>query len=198
MTPTPADTPLSERVLTRLLIECQEQIQRYRKQKLQGDSISCTEIVHRATRGDNEALRLLLFDISTPLIAQSVARDLREEVIAEARFRLLRRFRNQKRLLHFPNFATYQGYLKTTAGNIQRELAKAALPVIPMDDLGEESQQGYSEQEIIRRVLLTQQLRRILTSLEYELIVRRYFLGQSPLPMRYMVSFPPTWLSFNN
>lgn len=104
-----------------LVSECQQQLKLFRLGKLSGDSISCTEIVHRAVAGDGEAL-MTLWAISQPMVESlCVAKNVgegRELVVEEVRWCLIRRLHNRKKTFQVSGFAQYRKCLQVITWRI--------------------------------------------------------------------------------
>lgn len=106
-----ADTPITE-----LVFECQQQLRKYRRSQLVGDSSYCSELVRRAIAGNSDAIGALLYTISKPMIESVVQQSLptqTEDIAQDVYERLLKRLQNQQKPLYFSEFAQFRSFLNT-------------------------------------------------------------------------------------
>jgi len=174
-------------LLEELLQGCQEQIKRYKKQSSSQDSEHCAQIVRRAAHGDDEALGVMLYEISYPIVEKKCPRDLRrqlEDLKQEVALRLIRKFRHPKPEKRYrpSTFAAYHLYLNLTIRSAASRMRK------PQPDSLERLHEllGFeptdeSALDHVDQVLLSQQVLQSLSNhpLQRAALYRRHVLGES-------------------
>jgi len=101
---------------------------------------SCTEIIYRASQGDQEALVALL-EISKPIVERSCPpnmRGMKEDIIQEVNLRLIHKFRNQASPYKPSTFAAYHLYLKLTTRAVILDIQRSKSSIGTSEQLHEE------------------------------------------------------------
>lgn len=174
-------------LLEELLQGCQEQIKRYKEQSSRQDSEHCAEIVRRAAHGDDEALGVMLYEISYPIVEKKCPWNLRrqlEDLKQEVALRLIRKFRHSEPQKRYrpSTFAAYHLYLNLTIRSAASQMRKPQPESLDAlrDILGFEPT-DESALDHVDQVLLTQQVLQTLSNhpLQRAALYRRHVLGES-------------------
>ena len=180
----------SERPLTEIASECQDEMNRFKASSdHHQDSACCAEIVRRASKGDRSALETLV-DITTPYIRRDCDKhlDLRKELIDDAQqdviLRLVDKFQNKKSPYQARSMGEYLSYVKLVAYSVSMNMLRRPIP-LSIEELEKDS--GFEIEadrndinEVERRILFNQALASIDDPLDKKLILLRYKYDLTP------------------
>jgi len=174
-----------------LLCECSSQIKHFHfTHDTKSDSASCGEIIHRAAAGNSEALGVLLYDVTKPLVEQRCPPDLQaqsDDLIQEVLLRLLKKFHHPTSPFIAQGFPAYRHYLNLT---IKKSISLLRQPDIhiPLEGAIDQSAMAINQLTMadkeIAQVIEDQEtageiLRRITNPTGREIIRRRYINNES-------------------
>ncbi len=107
-----------------LNILCQQEIDKYIRSQT-GCSEHCLEIVRRAAQGDADALTILLYEITYPIIAKTYRKEYKsaeaftlDDLQQAVCLRLINKFRSDRSPYRATTFAKYYSYVNTTTVHV--------------------------------------------------------------------------------
>jgi len=168
-----------------LLQECSSQIRAFeQKNNTANDSPSCGEIVRRAATGpDMEALGVLLYEVTRPLVERLCPSDLRnhkDDFVQEVLVRLLRKFRHPDSPFTAQGFPAYRIYLNFTVQKAATSLRQPETPSLDhLMEQGIEPAKVEQESDLERNEAAFQILRRITNPTGREIIRRLYIENET-------------------
>jgi hypothetical protein len=174
--------------LLRLLQECKQQLQTFKRGIQKEDSFSCTEILQRSAAGSRAALVILLEEITKGLVEEHCRNQFLDEtefIVEKVLTRLTKKFLSRTKRYQVSDFAGYRKYVNLTIRSVISNQRRSGGKAISLDEYTETTQKEPSASSndfelVERRADWQEVLKLVPDPLEREALDRRIGLLESP------------------